>query len=66
MVNCVRGTANEGDPKAEEYQMQDTPILGFHSFPRDTKDNRHSGHVGVSNKRNNQNSFVKSTPKWPP
>ena len=41
-------------------------ILGFHTIPRDTKDNRHSGHVGVPNKRNNQNSFVKSTPTWLP
>ena len=40
-------------------------ILGFHSIPRDTKDNRHSGHVVVPNKRNNQNSFIKSTPTWP-
>ena len=36
-------------------------ILGFHIIPRDTKDNRHSGHVGVPNKKNNQNSFVKIT-----
>ena len=28
-------------------------ILGFHAIPRDTKDNRHSSHVGVPNKRNN-------------
>ena len=41
-------------------------ILVFHAIPRETKDNRHSGHVGVPNKRNNQNSFVKSTPIWPP
>ena len=40
-------------------------ILGFHTISRDTKDNRHSGHVGVPNKRNNQNSFVKSTPTRP-
>ena len=40
--------------------------LGFHSIPRETKDNRHSRHVGAPNKRNNQNSFVKSTPTWPP
>ena len=31
----------------------------FHTIPRDTKDNRHIGHVGVSNKIDNQNSFVK-------
>ena len=36
-------------------------IFGFHS-PWDTNDNRH---VGVPNKRNNQNSLVKSTPTWP-
>ena len=41
-------------------------IHGFHTILRDTKDNRHSGHVGVPNKRNNQNYFVKSTPTWPP
>ena len=41
-------------------------ILGFYTIPRDTKNNRHSGHVGVPNKRNNQNSCVKSTPTWPP
>ena len=40
--------------------------LGFHTIPRDTKDNKHSGHVGVPNKRKNQNSFVKSTLTWPP
>ena len=40
------------------------PIERFHTIPRDTNDNRHSGHVGVPNKRNNQNSFVKSTPTW--
>ena len=44
----------------------ESTILGFHTIPRDTKDNRHSGHVGVPNIRNNQNSFVKSTPTWPP
>ena len=32
---------------------------------KDIKDNRHSGHVGFSNKRNN-NYFLKSTPAWPP
>ena len=26
-------------------------ILGFHTTPRGTKDNRHSGHVGVPNKK---------------
>ena len=41
-------------------------ILGFHTIPRDTKDNRCSGHVRVPNKRNNQNSFVNSTPTWLP
>ena len=41
-------------------------IFGFHTIPRDTKDNRHGGHVGVPNKRNNQNSFVKNIPTWPP
>ena len=41
-------------------------ILGFHTIPRDTKDNRHRGLAGVSNKRNNQNAFVKSTQTWPP
>ena len=46
--------------------VKDQEILGFHSIPRDTKDNKHSGHVGVPNKRNNQNSFVNSTPTWPP
>ena len=39
--------------------------FGFHTIPRDTKDNRYSGHVGVPNKTNNQNSF-KSTPAWSP
>ena len=43
-----------------------TCVLGFHTIWRDTPDNRHSGHVGVPNKRNNQNCFVKSTPSWPP
>ena len=44
-----------------------TPIiLGFHIIPRGTKDNRHSGHVGVPNKRNNHNYFVESTTTWPP
>ena len=33
---------------------------------RDTKDNSHSGHVGVPNKRKTQNSFVKSIPTWTP
>ena len=37
-------------------------ILGFFTIPRDTKDNRHSGQVGFPNKRNYQNSFVKSAP----
>ena len=41
-------------------------ILGFHTIPRDTKGDSHSGHVSVPNTRNNQNSFVKSTPTWPP
>ena len=41
-------------------------ILDFHTTPRNTKDNRDSGHVGVPDKRNNQNSSVKSTPTWPP
>ena len=41
-------------------------ILGFHTIPWDKKDNRHRGHVSVRNKRNNQNSFVKSTQTWPP
>ena len=41
-------------------------ILGFHTISRDKKDNRHSSHVGVLNKRNNQNSIIKSTPTWPP
>ena len=40
-------------------------ILGSHTISRDTKDNRHCSHVGVPNKRNDQNSFVKSTPTWP-
>ena len=40
-------------------------MLGFHIIPRDTEENRHSGHVGVPNKKNNQNSFIKSTPTWP-
>ena len=35
-------------------------ILGFHTIPRGTNDNRYSGYVGVPNKRNNQNYFVKS------
>ena len=39
---------------------------GFHKILRETKDNRPSAHVGVPNKRNNQNSFVKSTSTWPP
>ena len=34
-------------------------ILGFHRIPRYTKDNGQSGYVGVSNKRNNQNSFLR-------
>ena len=28
-------------------------ILGFHTIPKDTKDNRHSSHVGVPDKRSN-------------
>ena len=40
-------------------------ILGFYTIPRDTKDKRHSDHVGVPNKTNNQNSLVKSTSTWP-
>ena len=40
-------------------------ILDFRTIPKDTKDNRHSGHVNVQNKRNNQNLFVKSTPTLP-
>ena len=39
-------------------------IERFHTIPRDTKDNRHSGHVGAPNKRNHKNSFVESTPTW--
>ena len=31
----------------------------LYKIPRDTKDNRHSGHVGVPNKGNNQNSFIR-------
>ena len=41
-------------------------IVGFHTIPRDTKDNSDSDRVGVQNKGNNQNYFVKSTPTWPP
>ena len=41
-------------------------ILGFHTVLRDTKDNRHSGHVGAPKKRNHKKSFVKSTPTWTP
>ena len=38
-------------------------IERFHTVPRDTKDNSLNGHVGVPNKRDNQNSFVESTLK---
>ena len=38
----------------------------FYTIPRDTKDNRHSGHVGVPNIKGNQNYFVISTPTWLP
>ena len=31
-------------------------------MPRDAKDDRYSGHVGVPNKRNKQNSFVYRKP----
>ena len=54
----------ESREKVLEFLIQ--CILEFHTIPRDTKDNSRSGHVGVPNKRNNQNSFVKSTPTWPP
>ena len=37
-------------------------LLGFYTTPKDTEDNRHNGHVGVPNKRNDQNPFAKRTP----
>ena len=44
-----------------------TSYSGFsHNSKSYTKDNRHSGHAGVPKKRNDQNSFVKSTLNWPP
>ena len=50
--------------KTGNISLFNTSILGFHTIPGNTKDNRRtrSGHVGVPNKRNNQNSIVKSTP----
>ena len=40
-------------------------VLGFHTIPIGIKENKHSAHVGVPNKRKIQN-FVKSTPTWLP
>ena len=45
----------------EKLQVRLCLILSFHLIPRDTKDNRLNGQVGVPNKRNNQNPFVKYT-----
>ena len=42
-----------------KYKLLYLFIEHFHTDLRDTKDNRHSGHVGVPNK-NNQNSFFES------
>ena len=44
--------------------QSDLIIKHFHAAPGYTTDNRHSCHVGVPDKRNNQIFFVESTPTW--
>ena len=65
IVLCENALLFEELVSVRHFNLRLDPILGFHTFPRDTKDNRHSGQVNVPNKRNNQNLFVKSTPAWP-
>ena len=50
-INLVRYIQNSLHIPWHRYLERSNSIPDFHTIPRDTKDNRHSGHVGVSNKK---------------